>query len=147
MKRLLASLFLLALGVSYANAQGPQSLCYTTNGVNCVPAVQASNSVAISVSTATTTEVIPLVSGKRIYVTSWDIIAGGTGTITIKYGTGSSCGTGTTSLTGAYPLIAQAGIVKGNGLGAVLFVPAGNALCITTSAAVQMSGSLSYVQF
>ena len=82
-----------------------------------------------------------------IYVTSFNFIAGGTGNVTLEYGTGSNCGTGTTALTGAYPLTAQNGIANGNGLGAVLKVPAGNALCILTSAAVQVSGSLSYQQF
>mgnify|MGYP001584482886 CR=1 FL=1 len=62
--------------------------------------------------------------------------------VTLVYGTGSNCGTGTTSLTGAYPLIAQAGIAKGNGAGPVLFVPSGNALCVTNSAAIQISGSV-----
>jgi sulfate permease, SulP family len=47
----------------------------------------------------------------------------------------------------AYPLTAQQGIAKGNGLGPVLIVPAGNGLCALTSAAIQMSGSLAYTQF
>ncbi len=75
------------------------------------------------------------------------MIAAGTGNITLEYGTGSNCGTGTTALTGAYSLAAQFGIAKGNGLGPVLIVPTGNALCALTSAAVQMSGSVSYTQF
>jgi len=75
------------------------------------------------------------------------VIAGGTGNITFEYGTGTNCGTGTTVLTGAYNLTAQAGIAKGNGLGPVLVVPASNALCVLTSAAVQMSGSVAYTQF
>lgn len=104
-------------------------------------------SVAINVSTATTTQLVALSGSTKIYVTSFDVIAGGTGNITFVYGTGASCGTGTTSLTGAYNLTAQAGIAKGSGVGAILVVPAGNALCVTTSAAVQMSGSVSYQQF
>jgi hypothetical protein len=104
-------------------------------------------SVAISVSTATTTQLVAISGSTKIYVTSFDVIAGGTGNITFEYGTGSTCGTGTTTLTGAYNLTAQAGIAKGNGLGAILVVPAGNALCVLTSAAVQMSGSVSYQQF
>lgn len=104
-------------------------------------------SVAINVSTATTTQLVALSGTTLIYVTSYDVIAGGTGNITFVYGTGASCGTGTTSLTGAYPLTAQAGIAKGSGIGTILRVPAGNALCVTTSAAVQMSGSVSYQQF
>jgi hypothetical protein len=109
--------------------------------------VSATNSVAINISTATTTQLVALVSGKAIYVTGWDVISGGTGNITLEYGTGTACATGTQVLTGAYNLAAQAGISKGSGVGAMLFVPAGDALCAVTSAAVQMSGSLSYTQF
>lgn len=117
------------------------------SGGNLTGLIQANASVAINVSTATTTQLVALSGSTKIYVTSFDVISGGTGNITFVYGTGSNCGTGTTSLTGSYNLIAQAGIAKGNGLGPVLVVPAGNALCVTTSAAVQMSGSVSYTQF
>jgi hypothetical protein len=105
------------------------------------------SSVAINVSTATTTQLVALSGSTVIYVTSYDVIAGGTGNITFVYGTGVNCGTGTTSLTGPYNLTAQAGISKGSGIGTILKVPSGNALCVTTSAAVQMSGSVSYQQF
>ncbi len=105
------------------------------------------SSVAINVSTATTTQLVAISGSTKIYVTSFDVVAGGTGNITFVYGTGSSCGTGTTSLTGAYNLTAQSGIAKGSGVAAVLVTPAGQALCVTTSAAVQMSGSISYQQF
>jgi hypothetical protein len=114
---------------------------------NLTGLIQADASAAISVSTATTTQIVALSSTKKIYITSFDVIAGGTGNITFEYGTGSNCGTGTTVLTGAYNLTAQAGIAKGNGLGPVLVVPASNALCVLTSAAVQMSGSVAYTQF
>ncbi len=147
MKKLFVLLLWALICPQLALAQGPQRLCYTTDGQNCVPAVQASNSAAISISTATTTQLVAAVTGKRIFVTAWDVIAGGTGNFTLVYGTGSNCGTGTTSLTGAYPLTAQAGISKGNGLAVVFPLPASNALCATTSQAVQMSGSVSYAQF
>lgn len=105
-----------------------------------------SSSAKIDVSTATTTQLVALSSGAKIWVTSFNVIAGGTGNIKFVYGTGSNCGTGTTDLTGNYNLTAQAGIAHGDGMGPVLVVPAGNALCVTTSAAVQMSGSVAYVQ-
>jgi hypothetical protein len=117
------------------------------SGGNLVGLIQADASVKIDVSAATTTQLVALSSGKKIYVTAWDVIAAGTGNLKLVYGTGANCGTGTTDLTGAYNLTAQAGLSKGNGLGAVLVVPASNALCVTTSAAVQMSGSLAYTQF
>lgn len=126
---------------SGAQLQGVRS------GANMVAQLQASASVPINVNTATTTQLVALSGSTNIYVTSFDVIAGGTGNITFVYGTGTNCGTGTASLTGAYPLTAQAGIAKGNGSGPVLIVPSGNALCVTTSAAQQMSGSVSYTQF
>ena len=109
--------------------------------------IQAGASVPINISTATTTQILAAATGKAIYVTAWDVIAAGTGNITLEYGTGSNCGTGTTALTGAYSLAAQFGIAKGNGLGPVLIVPTSNALCALTSTATQMSGSVSYTQF
>lgn len=117
------------------------------SGANMVSMIQASASVAISVSTATTTQLVALSGSTKIYVTAWDVIAAGTGNIKLVYGTGASCGTGTTDLTGNYNLVAQAGIAKGGGLGPIIVVPAGNALCVTTSAAVGMAGSVAYTQF
>lgn len=122
-------------------------LCFTTNGSNCIPGVQAASSVKIDTASAATVQLVALSSGQIIYVTSWDIISAGTTVVKLLYGTGSNCGTGATDLTGPYPLVAQAGIAKGNGLGLILFVPKGNAICISNSAAVQISGSLSYSQF
>ena len=89
------------------------------------------------------------VGSKTIYVTAWDVIAAGTTNFTFEYGTGLSCaGARTTSLTGSfYSLVAQFGAAKGSGLGPVLVVPAGNALCAVSSATVQVSGSLAYTQF
>lgn len=117
------------------------------SGANMVAMTQANASAAISVTTATTTQLVALSASAVIHVTSFDVIAAGTGNIKFVYGTGSSCGTGTTDLTGNYNLTAQAGIAKGSGIGPVLVVPAGNALCVTTSAAVGMYGSVSYTQF
>ncbi len=144
--------YILALALSifatFAQAQTTKgSLCYTTNGTNCAASIQSSASAAINISSATTTQLIALVANQTIYVTSWDVMAGGTSNFTLEYGTGTTCGTGTTTLTGAYPLIAQAGISKGNGLGPILIVPPGNALCALTSGNVQHSGSVSYAQF
>jgi hypothetical protein len=119
----------------------------TGTGAQRVTLSQDGLSQPINVSTATDTQIVPLSGSTVIYVTSFDVVAGGTGNITFEYGTGSNCATGKTALTGAYPLTAQAGIAKGSGVGTILKVPAGNALCVLTSAAVQMSGSVSYIQF
>lgn len=116
-------------------------------GANSVNVAQGSATVAVNISTATTTQIVALSGSTQIYVTGIAIVAGGTGNVTIVYGTGSACGTGTTSISGAMPLVANSGFALGSGLGPVIVLPAGQALCITTSAAVQMSGFVTYTQF
>ena len=116
-------------------------------GANSVNVAQGSATVAVNISTATTTQIVALSGSTQIYVTGITIVAGGTGNVTIVYGTGSACGTGTTSVSGAMPLVANSGFSIGSGLGPVIVLPAGQALCITTSAAVQMSGFVTYTQF
>ena len=108
---------------------------------------QAAASAPINVSSATTTQLVALSSGKAIYVSAWDVVVAAADNVTLEYGTGTNCGTGTTALTGAYNLSPNGGIAKGDGVAPVLFVPASNALCILTSAAVQASGSVSYAQY
>jgi len=95
----------------------------------------------------TTTQIIALSGSTKTYVTSAVVLAGGTVNVTFKYGTGSNCGTGTTTLNGPWPLTAQAGFSKGSGLGAVMIVPAGQALCITTDDSVTGGVDLTYQQF
>lgn len=112
-----------------------------------VPLAQSAASVPINMSTATTTQIVAAVTSESIYVTSWDVIANGTTNFTFEYGTGTNCVTGTTALTGPYGFVAQFGVAKGSGLGAVLVVPQSKALCVVNSAAVQVSGSLAYSQF
>lgn len=119
----------------------------TGTGAQRVTQSQDSISAPINISTATTTQLIALSGSTKIYITSFDVIAGGTGNFQLVYGTGSNCGTGQNPLTGAYNLTAQAGIAKGNGAGAILVTPAGQAVCAITSAGVQMSGSISSQQF
>lgn len=104
-------------------------------------------SAAITTASAATSQIVALSGSTKIYVTSFDFMAAGTTNVTLVYGSGTNCATGLTALTGVYPLIPQTGISKGSGIGAVLVVPAGKALCITNSAAIQVSGSVSYQQF
>jgi hypothetical protein len=132
MKRLA---LLLALLANPAFAQSP------------FPSVASTNSVAIAISTATTTELIALATGKAIAVTSLNVVSAGTGNIQFVYGTGTACATGTTAVTGNYNLVAQTGLAIGSGIGPILILPPGKALCATTSAAVGMAGSVSYAKF
>lgn len=130
-----------------ALAQSNFKPCYSTGQNNCVPAVAASNAAIIAVSSNTTSELVALVAGKRIYVTSWDLISSAAGTFKFVYGTGTNCGTGTTDLTGTYTVGTSTVFTKGNGLGMLLVVPVSNALCYTSGASIAAQGTVSYVQF
>lgn len=127
-----------------ASAQGSLVMAVGSSNINAI--IQADHSVPINISTATTTQLVALASGAKIYVTGLDVVANGTGNIQFEYGTGTACATGTTILTGNYNLTAQAGLAKGGGLGPMLVVPASNALCVVTSAAIGYAGSVSFTQ-
>jgi hypothetical protein len=137
-------------GTTTLNLSGGSGLpTGSNNGGNPSSLVQASSSAPINISSATTTQLVAGLSGQKIYVTAWDVVAGGNGAITLEYGTQTAnpCDTGTTPLTGPYPLVAQAGLSKSGGLSPVFVLPAGAQLCAQTSATVQMSGSVTYTRF
>jgi len=133
MKRLALIALLTLFGAVSARAQ-----------VSAVPATQVS--IPIAISTITTTQLIapPAQALQSILVTSFDVVAAGTGNIQFIAGTGATCGTGTINVTGNYVLTAQTRIGKGDGAGAVWVLPQGFGLCAVTSAAVGMAGGLSY---
>lgn len=117
------------------------------SGGNLTGLIQADASAKVSISTNTTTQIVALSSGKKIYVTNFNLHAAGTTTTKLVYGTGTNCGTGTTDLTDVYDFTAADGMVVGNGLGPVLVVPASNALCVANTAAIHVGGSIAYTQF
>jgi len=142
MKRIAYLWWVLAIAIlgfgSYLKSASAQNAGYIA------PSTMAS--AAINISTATTTKVITGITGRWTYITSFNVIAGGSGNFQLVYGTGSTCGTGQVNLTGAYNLTAQAGLVVGSGIAPALVIPTGNDVCVITSAAVQMSGSIAYAQ-
>lgn len=123
--------------------------CLTTIGnVGFDPSsgVQAPSMAFLALPATTTTQIIALSGSTKTYVTSRILLAGGSVNVTFKYGTGSNCGTGTTTLDGPWPLTAQAGFAEGAGVGPVMIVPAGQALCVTTDASVSGGVKLTYMQ-
>jgi len=97
-------------------------------------------------STQAITQFVPAVAGKSIYITQITLRALTTAVVTLSYGTGTNCGTGTTTI-----LVYTAGavaenILDGTGNGALYVVPQGNALCMTIATAAA-SGWVSWAQF
>lgn len=142
-------LLTLALAVGLCPAAFAQTLVCgkSASSSGCTPLMVSDGSIAISVATNSTTQLVALNANKKIYVTAYLLQSAGTASVSFVYGTGTNCGTGTTVLTGTFAMTAQGWLAQGSGLGAILEIPIGNALCIVDSASVQISGHLSYAQY
>ena len=116
----------------------------TTNG--CSSNNGALNSVALNASTTSLTQIVALSAGKKIYICAAYIQGGGTTpTLSLEYGTGTNCATGTTVLTQAVALTTAAPGISWPGPGPV--VPSANALCyVLTGTSPTAVGWISYVQ-
>ena len=117
--------------------------------------------VDFNISTATTTSIIAPQTGLNIYVCAYKINqAGGTGTVTFEYGTGSTCGTGTVVLAGPFTANTTAGtpttisadnygytqILTGtSGATGSALVPS-QRFCILSTGTIVQSGYITYVQ-
>lgn len=138
-----------AKGQSATGSAAPSgaTLAGARSGANMVGIIQANAHAIIAMSTATTTEIIAASGATVIYVTGYDFLADGTGTFKFVRGTGTNCGTGTTDVSGTYRLKDGYGISRGGGLGPILVGAASGALCVTSSAAININGTVSYTQF
>ena len=118
------------------------------NNDPCAAPSALKSNIAINISTATTTQLVAAVASKVVYVCGWSgSAAGTTPAITFEYGTGASCGTGTTALTGAM-LVPSGNFVSVGGGGSTTFPnAAGTALCLVSGGTgPSIQGQLTYVQ-
>lgn len=117
------------------------------DGSNWDRAVHCTNSVSISVAAATTTQLVAISGTTRIRVCAFTLVSAGVNTAKFVRGTGAACATGTADLTGAMTFATASNVPMSSGAGWLFQGNAGDALCLTTTAAVQMSGFLSYAQY
>ena len=106
-------------------------------------------SVPIAISSATTTQLVALASGQTIFVCGFSLtMVGATETIQFEYGTGASCGTGTTTLTGAFAdgTASDIAFSYGGGEMTIFATASANALCAVTTGTVSIQGVLTFVQ-
>jgi len=106
----------------------------------------AVSSVAINATTSGNTELVALSGSTVIYVCGYNFMSSGASDVRLVRGTGAACATGETGLTGLYPLIAQTGISVPNGGAVQTKGTAGDAVCIESSAVVNVRGVMTYVQ-
>lgn len=91
-------------------------------------------SAQASITATTTTELVALVSGRRVRVCSYQISAGNS-TAAAKFvqGTGTACATGTADLSPAFDLAANSGFTRGSGIGELFGTSTANALCLNVT--------------
>lgn len=141
--RRFAILLVLVLGLMTAVGHA-QQIYYQTS---------CNHSVTIQMTTATTTQLVALAAGQQVRVCAYAIqgsLSVTATTISLVYGTGAACATGTTALTPAWALPASSTALpfrEGDGIGELMQTPAGNALCATNSAAGTVNIRVTYAQF
>jgi hypothetical protein len=107
----------------------------------------------VNIVTATSTKIVTGTASKKTYVCGMTVYPAGTTNFAIVEGSGTNCGTsalgligGNTAATGIIAT-AQAGFVSnGGGYSVMAATVNANDVCIITSAAVQLSGVVDYVQ-
>ena len=105
----------------------------------------------VDIVTATTTLAVTGVSGRHVRICSINLVTAAANNVALISGTGATCGTSTAGINGGttaaegWNFAANGGIALGNGLGTVMQTETtGDSVCIVTSAAVQLSGTLTY---
>lgn len=113
----------------------------------CQSSSIAKSSAVINIASATTTALVALSGTTTVYVCGWSFTAavGTAATYQFEYGTGATCGTGTTVLTGA--MIGNAGPLTMPVGATIIRTPAGNAVCmLTAGTGPSAQGVLTFVQ-
>lgn len=99
----------------------------------------------------TNAQTVKVITGQAkapVIVTQYALTATAAGTVAIVYGTGTTCGTNTVSITGALNVSSTSGPAQaGNGGGALAVVPPGNDVCVTSTGTAVFGGHISYLQY
>jgi hypothetical protein len=114
---------------------------------NLAGIVACDSSAQLTVSSATTAQLVSPLSHKSIYVCGFLLNSDGAATAKLVYGTGNNCGTGLTPLTPAFSLARGTPLTFGGGLGYVARTSAGSALCVNNLAGSSTNVFVAYTQF
>jgi len=129
---------------SPANAAAGGAITVTNSGDPCLNPNVAKSSVALAISTATTTQLVAISGTKATYVCGLTATFGASTTAQLEYGTSTNC-TGTNALTGVMAP-ATGGVISLGGSGTKFTAPASNGLCLVSVGTGGINGFLSYVQ-
>lgn len=105
------------------------------------------SSAVINVTAGTTVELVALTASRSVRVCGFTMTADTALTIaTWQYGTGATCGTGTTNLSGPMDMGVNTVVSLGSGLGELFKTPVSNALCLA-AAVGNVRGVVSYAKY
>lgn len=134
-----------------ASAQYIGGLGSGATGGFVVPITVCDTPKTISITTATTTLIVTGAGSQHVRICSIEMVTAIANNVALISGTGATCGTGTTGIAGGttaangWNFAANGGLTLGSGLGMVLRTTAtGDSVCIITSAAGPLAGSISY---
>lgn len=146
----LISMFALPSPVAAQTGPGSSVVIYNGLADPCSAAWVAKQSVAVNISTATTTQLVALTANQSVYACGFYSTVLGTTSPSLLFvtGTGSACGTGTASLTGTMVPTTAAAVQVNIGGDATKFKGAvGGAVCLTTGGtAPNVQGLFVYVK-
>ncbi len=104
------------------------------------------NSATITFSAASgTLEIVALTSTQIIRICHISLSSTVATNVTLVYGTGTNCGTGTTSISGAYQNVTT--LALDFRIGAEPRTAASNAFCVTSSVSATVGGMVTYAKF
>ena len=150
-----ASLVLCTVGLISLLNQPPQTVLAQAMADPCQTLSVAKQFVAVNITSAVTTQLVAPSGSKAIYVCGGSFtipsVSTTATTMQFEYGTGGTCGTGTTVMTGQF----NAGNVTAGpavpitlpGDYVSMFTPASQGLCLVSAgSSVSIQGVLNYVQ-
>lgn len=140
-----------AMTLSTAQIEPAQTVALTATDP-CQTSAITKQSVVINITTATTTSLVAISGNTQIFVCGFAITFGSTvtaDTIQFEYGTGATCGTGTTVLTGAFNTNGLlTGTISYGGSATIFKTIAAQRLCAvsTVGTGPSIQGVLTFVQ-
>lgn len=146
----MAAFVLSDLGARGVSAQQPFSIVTHGNGAEEIVCDQ---SVAVNITSATTTALVALTAGQTIYVcgASLHLVGNATAvTATFEYGTGAACSTPTVltgPYTGATASTQTTAVNIGANVGYAFKTAASNALCIVSLGTAGLNGVVTFAKF
>lgn len=122
----------IAIGISGAHAQAPNRGC--------------TQSKTFDSSTSGSIQLVAAIAGNSVRICGFAFFAGGTTTGQLLYGTGSTCGTGATAITPAFPFTINTSLSWPSAYFQGLFAPTGTALCVALGSSAKLTGFVTYSQ-